>query len=109
MEVFSPGYLSAPTRPTITAAPTTATNGATINITTPDATEIAMVTLVRPHSVTHHTDAGHRWIRVPVTDAGGGSLDVDLPGPTLAPPGWYLLFLVDGAGTPSTAHWLQLM
>jgi hypothetical protein len=28
--------------------------------------------------------------------------------PEIAPPGWYMLFLVDTAGTPSEAHWIQL-
>ena len=31
------------------------------------------------------------------------------PQPTLAPPGWYMLFLVDGAGVPSIASCIQLM
>ena len=25
-----------------------------------------------------------------------------------APPGWYLLFVVDADGTPSVGHWVQL-
>jgi hypothetical protein len=26
----------------------------------------------------------------------------------LAPPGWYMLFLLNGAGIPSAAHWLNV-
>jgi hypothetical protein len=28
--------------------------------------------------------------------------------PNLAPPGWYMLFLVDQQGVPSIASWIQI-
>jgi hypothetical protein len=28
--------------------------------------------------------------------------------PDLAPPGWYMLFIVDEAGVPSVATWVRL-
>ena len=30
------------------------------------------------------------------------------PNPNLTPPGWYMLFGVDQAGTPSVAKWVQV-
>ena len=29
-------------------------------------------------------------------------------GPNIAPPGWYMLFLVDNNGVPSTARWVHI-
>jgi hypothetical protein len=28
--------------------------------------------------------------------------------PNIAPPGWYMLFLVDNNGVPSVARWMRL-
>jgi hypothetical protein len=40
---------------------------------------------------------------------GGGTVRAVTPDePTLAPPGWYMLFLVDTAGVPSVAKWVHL-
>lgn len=109
MEVFHPPYLSAGARPAITAGPAAAAHGATVTLTTPDAARIDQVSLIRPHAVTHHTDPGHRWIRIPITAAAAGTIDVRMPGTgAIAPPGWYMLFVLDGTGIPSEAHWIQL-
>ena len=109
MEVYSPPYLSAGPRPSITTAPAGASYGAAMTVDTPDAAEIAQVCLIRPNAVTHHTDAGHRWIRIPIISTAAGSIDVQLPAAgEIAPPGWYMLFIVNVAGVPSVAHWLRL-
>lgn len=109
MEVYSPPYLDAGPRPQITAAPATAGYGAVITVNTPDAADIDRVVLIRPNTVTHHTDAEHRWIRIPITTTGAGSIDVQMPAsPALAPPGPYMLFLIDGSRTPSEASFVRL-
>jgi plastocyanin len=109
MEIYRPPYLDGTPRPTITAAPAAAAPGDVITVITPDAATIDLVSLVRPHAVTHHTDAGHRWIRLPITGTTAGSLDVRMPATAaVAPPGWYMFFLVNTTGTPSEAHWIQL-
>jgi hypothetical protein len=108
MEVYSPAYLTAGSRPQITGAPATAGYGAVVTVTTPDAADIASVVLIRPNSMTHHTDAGHRWIKVPFT-ATATDLNVQMPAATrIAPPGHYLLFLVNAAGVPSEAAFVHL-
>ena len=30
------------------------------------------------------------------------------PDPSVAPPGWYMLFALDARGVPSVARWIQL-
>jgi hypothetical protein len=109
MEVFSPPYLDAGPRPAVTGAPASAGYGATVTVNTPDAAGLGSVVLIRPNAMTHHTDAGHRWIRLPIVATGPSSVDVRMPADgQIAPPGWYMLFLVNGSGVPSEAHWIRL-
>jgi plastocyanin len=108
MEVFSPPYLDAGSRPTATG-PASAGYGATVTVGTNDPPTVGSVVLIRPNSMTHHTDAGHRWIRLPVVGMTASSIDVDMPADArIAPPGWYMLFVVNIGGVPSEAHWIQL-
>ena len=110
MEVFSPPYLSAGPRPTLTAAPATMSYASTFTITTPDAPVIASVALMRPGSVTHHTDAGQRYVRLGIAATAAGSVTVNTPADgRVAPPGFYMLFILNAAGVPSQAHWVQLV
>jgi hypothetical protein len=77
-------------------------------VTTPDAGSIDRIALVRPGSATHGIDFEQRLVELPFT-SGAGSLEVTgPPGPTSAPPGHYMLFLVDGDGVPSVASWVHL-
>jgi hypothetical protein len=109
MEVFSPPYLDMGPRPAIASAPASVSYGATITVDTPDAADIASVVLIRPNSVTHHTDAGHRLIRIPIAGTTASGIDVQLPATaTIAPPGHYMLFLVNGMGVPSEAVFLHI-
>lgn len=113
MEVYRPPYLftatgSAAPRPTISAAPPVVGYGATFGVTTPDAADIASVALVRPGSSTHAFDFEQRLVDLSFT-ASGGTLSVTAPpNANIAPPGWYMLFLVNRAGTPSVAAWVRL-
>ena len=110
MEVFSPPYLFAGPRPTVTAAPGTMSYASTFTITTPDAPGIASVALMRPGSVTHHTDAGQRYVRLGIAATAAGSITVNTPPDgRLAPPGFYMVFILNAAGVPSQARWVQLV
>ena len=108
LEVFSPGYVAAAGRPQISSMPATATYGATFGIASPDGADVASVALIRPNSVTHHTDAGHRYIKVLFTTTPTG-VDVTVPATAeIAPPGYYLLFLVTADGVPSIGEFVQI-
>jgi hypothetical protein len=78
-------------------------------IGTPDEPSIASVALLRPAAITHHTDAGARYIRLAITARGGGQLVARAPGSTnVAPPGWYMLFVVANNGLPSVGRFIQI-
>jgi hypothetical protein len=107
-EVFSPPYLLQGPRPTISSAPATASYGQTFSLATPDAAGIAKVSLIRLASVTHAFDENQRYLSLGFTRTATG-LNVAAPAnPNLAPPGHYMLFLLNGNGVPSVARIIQL-
>jgi hypothetical protein len=82
--------------------------GQTLAVTTPDAASIAKVTLIRFGSVTHAFDQGQRLVPVSFSQVAGG-LSVTLPSSrTMAPPGPYLLFIVNADGVPSVGRIMLL-
>lgn len=110
MEVFSPSYLFLCRRPVITAMPESAGYGTSFTIDTPDALRIESVALLRPASVTHQTDAGARYIRIPITSRSRTGLTVTAPAHGgIAPPGYYMLFLVDSKGVPSVGKFVRII
>ena len=102
-ELYSPPYLFRGARPTITNAPATLHYGGTGLVETPDAGTITTVSLIRLPSVTHAFDQSQRYLPVGFRRRAGG-LELTAPaGGTVAPPGHYMLFLVNGDGVPSVA------
>ena len=109
LEVFSPPYLFKGPRPTITAAPNQATYGQTVTIGTPQSPTIQSVSLVRNGVTTHSFDSEQRLVDLPITGRAAATIQVAVPAnPNLAPPGWYMIFLVDTDGVPSVATWTQI-
>jgi hypothetical protein len=109
MEIFSPAYLSMGARPAITNAPANVAYGASFDIDTPDASQIVSVALLRPASVTHHTDAGARYIKIPILSRTASRLTLRAPADgNIAPPGYYMAFIVNGNNVPSIARFVRL-
>lgn len=107
-ERYFPGYFLQP-RPVITAAPATVAHGAAFTVQTPNATSIAEVVLIRPGAVTHGWNQSQRFVGCAITGTAAGSVDVMAPPDgNVAPPGYYLLFIVDGARVPSVGRWIRV-
>jgi hypothetical protein len=107
-QIFSPPYLFAGTRPSISSAPASVGYGQTVFIGTPDAANISKVTWLRNGSTTHTFDMGTRFMHLSFTRVNGG-LNVTLPANgNLAPPGYYMLFLLNSSGIPSVARIIQI-
>lgn len=107
-EVFSPPYLFRGPRPALANAPERVEPGESFFVGTPDAASITRVTWVRLSSVTHAFNQNQRINRLTFKPVDGG-LEVTAPAnPNLAPPGHYMLFLLDANGVPSIARILQL-
>lgn len=108
-EIFSPPYLFKGARPTITAAPTSLGYNQKFTITTPDAANIRTVALIRPGATTHDDEMDQRYVILPFTK-GSGQLSVTSPlNANYAPPGYYMLVVVNVSGVPSVMPFLQLM
>ena len=102
-EIYSPPYLFKGVRPVISAAPATIQYGTNFSVTTPDAPQIASAALVRLGAVTHAFDQNQRYVPLTFQQATGG-LTVQSPSSAnLAPPGYYMLFIVNSTGVPSVA------
>jgi len=107
-EFYSPPYLFKGARPTITQAPSQIQLGTTFFVATPDAASIASVVLIRTGAVTHFFDQNERYLPLSFTQASGG-LTVTAPAnANLAPPGYYMLFIVNSSGVPSIAPFVQV-
>jgi galactose oxidase len=66
------------------------------------------VTFIKTGSVTHSVNFEQRFMQLSFTPAAGG-VSVRAPSsPHLAPPGNYLLFVIDGRGVPSVARIVQI-
>ena len=113
MEIYKPAYLfnssgGAATRPSISSAPSSISWGNAFTVQTPDAANISSVVLVRNGAVTHAFNMDQRLVGMSFT-AGTGALTVTAPpNGNIAPPGWYMLFLLNSAGVPSVATFVQL-
>jgi hypothetical protein len=121
IEIFKPPYLfnssgGPATRPTITSVPANISYGQGFTIQTPDAANISKVVLMRPGSVTHAFNVEQRQVGLSFT-TGSGVLNVTAPNDSVstptgltnpAPPGYYMVFLVNSSGVPSVASFVQL-
>ncbi|WP_156955345.1 IPT/TIG domain-containing protein [Polaromonas glacialis] len=106
-EIFSPPYLFAGARPSISSAPATAAKGQSIFVGTPDAASITEVSWVALPSVTHTNNMHQGFFRsTSVTQAGGG-INIVAPNDPTVPAGFYMLFLLRN-GVPSTSRMIQL-
>ena len=112
-EIFSPPYLfqsdgTLAPRPAIDAAPATTTYGATMAIATGDPATIRKVALVRLGAVTHSDNMEQRYVPLSFT-AGATSITATAPAnANIAPPGLYMLFIVNANGVPSVARMVSL-
>jgi Domain of unknown function (DUF1929)/Divergent InlB B-repeat domain len=108
-QIFTPPYLfnangTLAARPSITASPSTISYGGSFSVQTPDAGSVVRGTLVRLSSVTHAFNQSQLIYPLTFSATGPTTLTGAGPtGPTLAPPGPYMLFLVNQAGVPSRA------
>ena len=109
LEVFSPPYLFRAPRPTIAAAPDHGTYGQSIQITSPQSANIRWVSLIRNCVTTHSFDGSQRLVDLEITGRANGVVTAKIPqNPNITPPGWYMLFLVQNNGVPSTASWIRV-
>ena len=111
-EIYYPPYLYAlgggwATRPAINAAPDTLDLGEGFSVGVSSGT-ISRVTLVKTGAVTHSFNMDQRFLELSFT-AASGTLFVNAPNSAGdAPPGYYLLFVLDANGVPSVGKIVKI-
>jgi hypothetical protein len=101
--------LFAGSRPSTTPAQSEVVYGTQLSVTVPNAAGINSAALIRPGATTHSSDLEQRLVDLPLAVTGADTLKLQLPAsPNLAPPGWYLLFVLNQAAIPSPAAWVHL-
>lgn len=114
IEIYSPSYLFAGARPTITTFPSLVHHGQTFVIESPDGPSIAKVVLIRPMAITHQTDGEQRVLEMPLTHDPANPTLISLIAPhgghphAVAPKGYYMMFAVNNNGVPSEGKFIFL-
>ncbi len=107
-EIYYPPYLFAAggtlaQRPVIDAAPDVVDIGQTFQLQVSGATPVSRVVMVKTGSATHGWNMEQRFIELAFA-ADGNQLSVQSPAHAAeAPPGFYMVFVLNAAGVPSEA------
>jgi hypothetical protein len=108
-EIFHPMYMGQKVRPTVTAPATEWDYGQQIVLNATAPGDIFRVVLMKPGSVTHTMDENGRRIPLRFRTDSGSRVIVETPtNMNTAPPGDYLLFVVDSKGGVSAGQWIKL-
>ncbi|MCH5671687.1 galactose oxidase-like domain-containing protein [Streptomyces gilvus] len=108
IEIYTPPYLYRDSRPSLSGGPQTIARGGTGTFTSPQASAIKKVRLIRPSASTHVTDVDQRSVALDFTTS-GNRITVTVPkNRNLVTSGWYMLFVDDDQGTPSKAQWVKV-
>ncbi len=107
ISVYRPPYLFFSNAPTLNAPTPQWDYGGTQRIT--GSNNIASAELIKPAAVTHSSDPNQRLINLPLTRTGKGAYSVSLTSNSnIAPPGWYMLWVQNASGVPSSARWVHV-
>ena len=105
-EIYSPPYLFRGPRPVISFAPQALQWNVPFATGTTGAVDEAV--LIAPAAVTHGNDMNQRVVPLETVAAHPGGVTLQSPpSANVAPPGWYMLFVLKD-GVPSVAKWVRL-
>ncbi len=109
MEIFSPPYLFWGPRPIIHSAPSEINAGTQFNIGCSRSWRIQSVAMIRCGSVTHAFDSDQRFVELSIVSRTLNRVRVaGPPNRNIAPPGWYMLFILNDCGVPSVARFIRV-
>ena len=115
IEYFTPPYLyekdgsgQLAARPVISTAPASIGVNTGFTISSPQGADIKKVALVGLGDATHGVDQGQRYVPLNFTASGTTLTVTGPPNGGVAPPGYYMLFVIDADGVPSVAKMVQV-
>jgi len=102
IELFEPDYIGVAGRIVIQSAPSLLPYGSEFDVQLDQvATNVQRAALLRNGSVTHSTDNDQRYIGLEIVSRSGNTIRLKAPpNGNVAPPGYFMLWLVDNAGNP---------
>ena len=112
-EIYYPPYLydaagALAQRPVVASAPSFLEIGQGFSVDLAGTADIRRVTLVKTGSVTHGVNMEQRFVELAFQQS-GNRLTIQSPAKAVdAPPGYYLLFAINSAGTPSVARIMRM-
>ena len=111
MEVYSPYYLFKGERPAITNVAQNISYDLSFEVDYNCKTgSIESAVVIRLGSMTHAFDMDQRYIELEINQKGTDRMTVKAPRDAhVAPPGYYMLFLLSDEGVPSEAEFVQLL
>lgn len=108
-QLYDPPYLFKGARPAVTFAPQRVRYDAAFRVAVQgDPGQITSAYLMRPGAVTHAVDMSQQAIRLGLSTQADGITLTTPRDTTVAPPGYYMLFLRNAAGAVSVATWIQM-
>ncbi|MFF3653550.1 galactose oxidase-like domain-containing protein [Streptomyces sp. NPDC002181] len=111
IELYEPAYLHrGGSRPALDRVPGNELGyGAGFEVGSSTAAAVTRAVLLAPTTVTHAVSTSQRHLELPITGVRGSAIGLRTPpGAADAPPGYYMLFLLDAKGVPSAAKWVKL-
>ena len=109
LQFLYPSYFAAADKPEILTWQPTIGYSESFTVTYSGTTPAEAV-LIGLGSMTHSFDMNQRYVQLPVISVSPGSIELGPPeGPRSAPPGHYMLFLLDAGRIPSEAVIIQLL
>jgi hypothetical protein len=106
-EIFSPPYLFKGARPTVTGGPSAVHYGKQFSVATTN-TDITKVALIKASANTHAVDMDQRYVTMTFTQGSGKLIVTAPPDSNTAPPGYYMLVIVNSNGVPSKMRFVQV-
>jgi hypothetical protein len=108
-EIFSPPYLFRGERPSIFGGPEAVGYGDHFGVGCRQAETITAAAFIRPGNATHSFNMDQRYVGLNIVATEPGEVTLEAPpNANLAPPGYYMLFLLNGDGVPSDAIFIHI-
>lgn len=109
LEVYRPWYFFQP-RPVLAGAPDVVPRGVPFEVASPDAASLARAVLLRVGGDTHNLNTDQRLVPLALAapEKAGVRAATVPANPAVAPPGMYLLFVLDAEGRPSEGRFVRV-
>ena len=109
LQFLYPSYFAAAEKPEILSWPSIISYSESFPVTFSGTTPVEAV-LIGLGSMTHSFDMNQRYVQLSLGPLNGNTVELGAPSdPRSAPPGYYMLFLLDASRIPSEAIILQLL